>query len=457
MTGCPRQSKQCSARKAPDGSGGTARGQSGQALPLLLVAMGLGVVLISSLLYAVDARLVTARVQVARVKQEYAASAAAEFALAQLRNGSYCLASGATTVFTLPVSVNGVPSSATARCWTGGTGGATTWVTQTVPTTADLNGIFCLDASHCWAIGDEGAMLISSDGGLTWTVCTSCFPNSPDMEGVVFATSSCGWAVGEHPRELVRTANGGASWELVADQPSHTMLAVAYDGVSRGWAVGSNGTVVSVDCSGDTHDKSISTDYHLYGVDFVDANNGWVVGQHGTVYHTTNGAAGTTTWTRRDPDDGHDWDLYGVYFQTATRGWAVGEEGVIWYTIDAGLTWTQLPVDTHHTLRSICFSDANTGWIVGDDGTLLKSVDGGLTWQEVDLPTGENLVSINFADDPAHGWIVGNHGVMYRLSSGGGLPQFDIAATTNTPNPATVNARVEVSSTRSTVLSWQVK
>jgi photosystem II stability/assembly factor-like uncharacterized protein len=456
MTGWLLHGRECGLWKLPAGSGCRGAGQSGQALPLLLVAMGLGVVLISSLLYAVDARLVTARVQVARAREEYAASAAVEFALAQLRNGTYCPASGATTVFTLPVSVNGVTSSATARCWTGGTGGSTTWVTQTIPTTSNLNGIFCLDASHCWAVGDSGTMLVSSNGGLTWTTQDTAFPPSRNVNGIVFGDLNCGWSVSEHNWKTVQwTANGGADWNLVNMQSlnAESMFAVAYDGVSRGWAVGSNGTVVRVDCSGNWQDKSISTEHDLYGVDFVDANNGWVVGHHGTVYRTTNGAAGTTTWTRRDPDDGHDWDLYGVYFQTATRGWAVGEEGVIWYTSNAGVDWTELAVDTHHTLRSISFSDANTGWIVGDDGTLLKSVDGGLTWQEVDLPTGENLVSVNFAD-PTHGWIVGNHGVMYRLSSGGGPTEFDIASIAN---GASVNARVTAGSGQSSVLSWQVR
>jgi photosystem II stability/assembly factor-like uncharacterized protein len=455
MTGCPRQSKECGARKAPDWSGGTARGQSGQALPLLLVAMGLGVVLISSLLYAVDARLVTARVQVSRAREEYAASAAAEFALAQLRDGAYCPASGTTTVFTLPASINGVTASATARCWTGGTGGSTTWVTQTIPTTSDLNGIFCLDASHCWAVGNEGTMLVSGDGGVTWTEQDTAFPPSRDVNGIVFGDLNCGWSVSEHTWKTVQWTNdGGAHWYLVDMQSLSvdSMFAVAYDGVSRGWAVGSHGAVVRVDCSGNWQNKSISTEYDLYGVDFVDANNGWVVGEHGTIYRTTNGTAGTTTWTRQN-QGGDDKDLFGVYFQTAMKGWAVGEEGIIWYTSNAGVTWTRQHVTTEEDLRSIYFSDANTGWIVGDNGTLLKSVDGGLTWQTVSLPTSQPLTSIFFSD-PAHGWIVGANGLMYRLSSSGGPGVYDIASTAN---GASVNARVTAGGGQSSVLSWQVR
>ena len=97
--------------------------------------MALGVILIAALLYAVDARLVTARVQAARAREQYAASAAVEFALAQLRNGSYCEEPGATTVVHAAGQVNGVTVMASARCVAGGARGSATWVTETIPST----------------------------------------------------------------------------------------------------------------------------------------------------------------------------------------------------------------------------------------------------------------------------------------------------------------------------------
>ncbi len=416
--------------------------------------MALGVILIAALLYAVDARLLTARVQTARSREQYAASAAVEFALAQLRNGSYCEGPGSTTVFTLPASVNGVTVSATARCVAGGASGSGTWVTQTIPTLSDLNSIFCLDSSHCWAVGDAGAMLVSTDGGVTWLPEISAFPPAKNVDGIVFANSSCGWAAGDHRwKTLQWTSDGGVTWnlaDLLAMKPDG-MFGVAYDGVANGWGAGTAGTVARIDCAGNVQDKSVPGGADLYGVDFVNADSGWVVGLGGSIYHTANGTAGATTWTRQTVTAAAD--LYSVHFATATRGWAVGAAGTIWYTANGGGIWTQQPVGTTSTLRSISFSDANTGWIGGDGGTALQSTDGGLTWLPVSLPTGATIASIYFSD-PTHGWMVGTDGVLLRLVPGGGPGVYDIASTANA---VSVNARVAAGGGQSSVLSWQVR
>ena len=248
-----------------------ATGQAGQALPLLLVAMALGVILISTLLYAVDARLVTARVQVSRAREEYAAGAAVEFALAQLRNGSYCQTPGAVTVFTLPASVNGVTSSASARCVTGPVSGGV-WVTQTIPTTADLNGIYCLDASHCWAVGDTGTMLVSTDGGVTWTPQNTAFPPPKDVDGIVFAQPQLRLGGGRAPvedgamdrrwrRHLER---GGYAIHETREHVRRGLRRGAGPGSPRGWAVGTAGAVVRVDCSGNVQEKPVPGGSDLY-------------------------------------------------------------------------------------------------------------------------------------------------------------------------------------------------
>ncbi len=435
-------------------SGHPGYSQSGQALPLLLVAMALGVILIAALLYAVDARLVTARVQVARAREQYAASAAVEFALAQLRNGSYCGSPGATTTFAVPVEVNGVTVMASASCVAGGAGSGLTWITQTIVTQADLNGIFCLDSSHCWAVGDAGTMLVSRDGGVTWAPETSAFPPAKNVDGIVFADLNCGWAVGDHRWKTMQwTSNGGLTWnlaDLLAMKPDG-MFGVAYDGVANAWGVGTGGTVARMDCAGTVQNKSVPGGADLFGVDFLDPNTGWAVGLGGAIYRTVNGAAGATTWIKQTVATTAD--LYSVHFESATKGWAVGAAGTIWHTTDAGATWTQQPVATTSSLRSIVFSDANTAWIVGDGGVALQSTDGGLTWAPVALPTSAALASVIFTD-PTHGWIVGTDGVLLRLVPGGGPGVYDIASTANN---VSVRARVAAGNGQSSVLSWQVR
>ena len=91
-------------------------GEAGQTLPLLLVALALGVLVISALLYAVDARLLTARHLAERMREQYAADAGVEYALNRLMLSPNCGTPGAVTTFALPAPVNGLSPTISVRC-----------------------------------------------------------------------------------------------------------------------------------------------------------------------------------------------------------------------------------------------------------------------------------------------------------------------------------------------------
>ena len=60
--------------------------------------------------------------------------------------------------------------------------------------TADLFDVKFLDASEGWAVGAEGMVLHTSDGGLRWTRERSGTPHA--LERIFFTDRSHGWAVG---------------------------------------------------------------------------------------------------------------------------------------------------------------------------------------------------------------------------------------------------------------------
>lgn len=425
-------------------------GQVGQTLPLLLIAMGLGVLVIAALLYAVDARLYTARHRVQRDQQQYAADAGVEYALGQLMTAAYCDTPGATTVFTLPAAINALMPTVSVRCVTGPLAGGT-WVTQTIDT-QNLTDVYFVDANNGWAVGANATILHTTDGGVTWTEQQPAwqFPPAKDIDGVAFKDANCGWAVGEGNRKAVQWTNdGGVHWYLTEKVPTGDLYAVTYDHTSRGWFVGENGEIWAIDCSGNLQDRtSTSIGHDLYGIDMISGTVGWVVGENGTIAKTSNGGA---TWVVETV--GTTENFFGVYFKNSTTGWAVGEEGNIWTTSNGGTTWTRQPVTTTQKLRSISFSDANTGWIVGDGGTVLQSTDGGAHWAPFAIPNIGSLSGIYFTD-PTHGWIVGSNGLLLRLAGGSSAGVYDIVSTAG---DVTIAARVNASPGQSTVLSWQVR
>lgn len=93
--------------------------QAGQSLPLVLVAMGVGTLLVTALLTAADARLSVARSLANRTQQWYATDASIEYAIHRLaydpsfHSGLY--EPGATVTITIPGLVNGFQPTVTVH------------------------------------------------------------------------------------------------------------------------------------------------------------------------------------------------------------------------------------------------------------------------------------------------------------------------------------------------------
>jgi photosystem II stability/assembly factor-like uncharacterized protein len=127
-------------------------------------------------------------------------------------------------------SLYGVSFADASHGWAVGSGGilATTdgganWVAQTADTgnrSVTFNDVQFTDASHGWAVGDylpyswwfgprvDGTIFATGDGGATWTEQNS--DGAWGLRGVAFNDSSHGWAVGEDGT-ILATTNGGWS------------------------------------------------------------------------------------------------------------------------------------------------------------------------------------------------------------------------------------------------------
>ena len=62
------------------------------------------------------------------------------------------------------------------------------------------------------AVGERGHILLSPDGGSTWTQSEA--PTQALLTGVWLHDARLGWAVG-HDEVILRTVDGGTSWERV--------------------------------------------------------------------------------------------------------------------------------------------------------------------------------------------------------------------------------------------------
>lgn len=220
-------------------------------------------------------------------------------------------------------------------------------VTQPAATVADTSiyGVCALSESLCWAVGANGAILKTINGGLTWESQPS--PVSTALRGLAFREGGLiGYAVGDLGVVLC-TDNGGSSWKRLQVPSTEDVLSVSLMGETNLWVSGSNGLLL------------YSTDGHSL-------------------------VAPAASLTSRD--------LRSIYFYDKLVGWAAGDAGTLIKTQDGGKTWSPIPVsvlvegaETSVTsrLNAISFTNLNDGWAVGDGGLILKTSDGGLRWSDV--------------------------------------------------------------------------
>ena len=242
-----------------------------------------------------------------------------------------------------------------------------TWRNR-MPQGNPLNAVFFVDAQRGVAVGDQGVIIRTSDGGVTWNVEDG--RSYVDLVDVWFTDADNGVAVGD-VGTVLRTSDGGVSWTPV--------------------------------------DSGIATG--LLALHFVDGNTGSALS--GTIYRTTDGG---TTWSAQT--SAHPTEApRGIFFTDALHGTVVGDRGTIQTTDDGGQTWTAREAGTTLRLWSVAYTDVDTGVAVGDFGTILRTTDGGETWTDVDSPLNRDIRDVWFSD-AQNGYAVGENGV-YRTTDGG--------------------------------------
>jgi hypothetical protein len=358
--------------------------------------------------------------------------------------------------------INGSTNQTLVERWDG-----TSWAVVSSPNTSAtqsnlLNGVTCVSALDCWAVGtyynstiQTYQTLVERWNGTSWAIVTS--PNALAMQtnllnGVTCASASDCWAVGFYntattTQPLIERWQG-ASWAVVnsanTSAPQNNYLSgVTCTSASDCWAVGYyrgdqtlierwDGTSWAIVSSPNT---SATQNNELYGVTCVSASDCWAVGRY------SNGMLGLTLiehW------DGTSWSivtspnplitqtnwLYAVTCVSASDCWAVGDAynriTSTWETLTErwdGTSWTIVssantgPTQHNHLFGVTCVS-ASDCWAVGYDTasgyvqTLIEHWDG-TSWAIASSPntnaTQNNSLNGVTCTSASDCWAVGQY------------------------------------------------
>lgn len=158
-----------------------------------------------------------------------------------------------------------------------------------------LYSIYFTNNNNGWAVGFEGTILKTTDGGTNWSFQTS--GTTEWLNSVHFADSDTGWTVGLFGK-ILNTTDGGTNWITQTSGTSAWLRSVHFEDNNKGWAVGGGGfgypappsIILNTTDGGENWNSQTSGTFAtLSSVHFTDNNTGWAVGSGGTILHTTNG------------------------------------------------------------------------------------------------------------------------------------------------------------------------
>ena len=284
-----------------------------------------------------------------------------------------------------------------------------------------LHAVYFLNQNRGWAVGGNGALLSTKDGGVTWA--TMRRPTEDALLDLYFADESNGWLVCERsiyllkerdePRTyLLNTKDGGATWRRVnvtAKDVDARLVRALFTTEGRAWAFGEAGALYTTRDGGASWVRQrVPTQHLLLGGAFLNREEGWLVGAGATVLQTADGGE---TWRAGTVMGFRSVRFTAVSFVDRWRGWAVGSAGRVFATTDGGRNWRAQESRVTANLYDVKFLDASEGWAVGSEGTVIHTTDGGQHW--VMEPSGtEHPLERLFFVSRERGWAVGFGGTI---------------------------------------------
>ena len=301
----------------------------------------------------------------------------------------------------------------------------------------ELTDIVFVSESRGWAIGDQGMLLSTSDGGAHWEsvdLNIQC-----RLESIYFINEQVGWIAGGYQLAgasttqavVLKTIDGGAHWQQIPTMAIPKLNRVHFTDLQNGWAIGHGngdyptGIFHSQDggrtwmsptegalqswqtgdgtqehfavANGDGINATVSHDHMqaaflperepnvIRQIELESRQQGFAVGDRGAVLSTRNGGL---SWREIPRHWGEAAELGQGQVDLNTLHvserflWVAGNPGTFIYRFDRETEeWTKARTQVAAGIRKLFFLNSELGWAVGSCGNILNTTDGGLTWR----------------------------------------------------------------------------
>lgn len=288
-----------------------------------------------------------------------------------------------------------------------------------------LNSLVSAGSDRLVAAGARGTIVYSDDNGRSWT--QAAVPVAVMLTALHFPTPQLGWAVG-HDGIILHSRDGGASWQRQFDgtkantqmlawaqaRAEHARQALEHASDTQREAAEDALAAAEDGLAGVEQAVSFGPSQPFMSVWFRNPHEGYAVGAFGMAFATTDGGERWTLFADRLPNPA-DLHLYAIAAPTPEVLLIAGERGLVLRSDDAGASWKAQPDLADGGLYGlVTLPGGNAVLAYGFDGAVLRSADLGASWQLMESGTRSALYGAALAGDEL--LLVGNNGARVRVA-----------------------------------------
>lgn len=344
-----------------------------------------------------------------------------------------------------------------------------TWESLESPTNQLLTSIHFVDSLYGWAVGDSGTIIHTTDGGTDWLFQNSKTENK--IVDVFFLDRNLGWASSWNTSNipfgtlLLSTTDGGQDWTSEPFREDNLfMTSILFLDSLNGWMGGKPHALVKTTNGGLSWeqakiDTSLFAFFPVFNIAFYNSNYGYACGGAidgaGVVWSTTNGG---DNWFAIDPSEAPPDPISQVHIYDSLNVIGIGGDrelfgvGVI-RTSDGGSFWEYEDIGMQGFGLTLDFRTDNEAWsALGGQQKFIYSLDSGVTWIQIPTPDSSVIFDVIFPDS-LHGFAVGREGAILKykppivdaVSDHHGVTSETFELFQNYPNPFNPNTIIKYS------------
>ncbi|MDT8394268.1 MAG: YCF48-related protein [Bacteroidales bacterium] len=349
------------------------------------------------------------------------------------------------------------------------------WEIMETPSSQHLRSVYFTDSLYGWAVGDTGTIIHTNDGGDTWIQQDAGTDNK--IVHVFFLNRQLGWASswnfeGYYGTLILKTTDGGNTWTHHPYPDENLFMnCILYRDSIHGWMGGSPHAIVRTNDGGQSWEQAaIDTTalafFPVLNIYFYNDQYAYACGGMfdiaGVTWSTSNGGE---SWQPISNAQAPADEVHGLHMFDSISVLGAGGDPDLGYgvgmirTSDGGTNWIYEELSMAGNAFDLDFRNETEAWApLGPSQKMIYSLDAGTTWTLVPTPASTSIFDMIFTDS-LHGWGVGYNGAVIRyvpktvgINEGRGIDNITFNVF---PNPASDIVTIDASIQQDKGMRWE--